>query len=117
MFILPSIDIDSFIAIFYCFFHFFKAEIASFPNNDMIQQSDIQKLPNILQSHGDRPIPGAWFRFAAGMVVKSDDGIYLLGRVDTPGRFFLDEAFSGLPDEVKKEIQDFVAYLKQKHKE
>lgn len=64
----------------------------------MIQQSDIQKLPDILKFHGDRPIPGARFRFAAGVVVKSDDGIYLLGRVEAQGQLFLGEALSGLPD-------------------
>lgn len=41
---------------------------------------------------------------------------YLLGRVEEPGQSFLDRALSELSDEAKKEILDFVTYLKQKHK-
>jgi transcriptional regulator with XRE-family HTH domain len=41
---------------------------------------------------------------------------YLLGRIEEPGKFFLNEALSGLSDEAKKEILDFVAYQRQKSK-
>lgn len=40
---------------------------------------------------------------------------YLLGRVTEPGRFFLDEALSGLSDEDRKEIMDFVSFLRKKN--
>ena len=40
---------------------------------------------------------------------------YLLGRIDEPGHFFIDDALSGFSDDVKKEVMDYISYLRQKH--
>ncbi len=70
----------------------FQTNKLPFPNDNMIEQSNIQKLPHVLEPSGDRQIPGAGFRVTAGMVMEGDDRKGIVGH----GGF---EDFAGFDDD------------------